>query len=97
MAYKRNTNKKITLRDIQGRSMDKDAKQTDRKTAVCGRCKYEFYTRNMKRCPHPAVQKRCGEWICYYCCRKCKHGQRIGSGVKCVYPEVRVKEVHNGR
>ncbi len=89
MAYKRNTNKKITLKDIRGRNIEKDTLNRDRKTAVCGHCKHEFYTSNMKRCPHPVVQKACGPWICYYCCRKCRHGQRVGSGVKCVYPEIR--------
>lgn len=39
----------------------------------CYKCGYDFYPSCVGQCPHPVVNKRYGETICIYCCRKCRH------------------------
>ena len=38
---------------------------------VCARCHRPFTA--IRKCPHEAVQRTLGPYICFYCCKKCKH------------------------
>ncbi len=53
----------------------------------CSKCGYVFDGVMVSSCPHPAVQRVYGKYICLYCCRKCKHSQQPKNvyGVFCVY------------
>ena len=54
---------------------------------VCGNCGMSFNGPQMiQKCPHPIVNKELGEYICYCCCKKCKHNDVKVLGVRCIYP-----------
>ena len=38
---------------------------------ICARCHRPFSC--IRKCPNEAVNRLLGEYICYYCCRECKH------------------------
>lgn len=38
---------------------------------LCARCHIPFAA--IRKCPDEAVNRILGEYICIYCCRKCKH------------------------
>ncbi len=42
---------------------------------VCARCKRPFSS--IRKCPNEAVQRKLGDYICYYCCKQCKHHTTI--------------------
>jgi hypothetical protein len=42
-------------------------------THVCARCGRTYRDFTIRECPHPAVRDRLGLFVCYYCCKKCKH------------------------
>lgn len=54
----------------------------------CVRCQREYFDGMIARCGHPAVRKAYGgNNICYYCCKRCKHHERVEliGGIKCGY------------
>lgn len=54
----------------------------------CGRCQNVYNAFPMiRKCPHPAVNKKYGEYICYFCCKRCKHNDKNVLGVRCIYPK----------
>ncbi len=63
--------------------------QTSHAPVRCSKCGVLFDGLLTARCPHPAVQRVYGEYICLYCCRKCKHGAVPKNiyGVYCQYPQ----------
>ena len=40
---------------------------------MCARCKRTLRSSVIQRCHDEAVNKYLGEYICIYCCKKCKH------------------------
>lgn len=57
------------------------------KTRVCSRCGREWREDMLRACPHPKVQEVFGEYICWYCCKHCKHRIPVKyyDGLKCGY------------
>ena len=51
----------------------------------CEKCTHEYGTGQIRKCPHPSVQKNYGEYICVYCCKKCKFSKAYGTGWICNY------------
>ena len=51
----------------------------------CGKCHNEFYELQIRKCPHEAVNRQYGNYICVYCCKKCKFVQADGTGWICTY------------
>ena len=49
------------------------AKTNKYTTHVCARCGHTFRDLTIRECPHPAVKNTLGDYICYWCCKKCKH------------------------
>ena len=45
----------------------------------CAKCKNHFETVSIRKCPY---SKR-GAWVCVYCCKRCPHVTRIGTGFGC--------------
>ena len=41
-------------------------------THVCARCRRTFGDLKIRRCYNHAVNRALGEYICYYCCKRCK-------------------------
>lgn len=53
----------------------------------CGKCDNEFEGYPIiRRCPHPVVNEKLGKYVCYFCCKKCRHNDNKVLGVRCIYP-----------
>lgn len=40
---------------------------------MCARCRRSFRELQIRRCHNPTVNRVLGEYICFYCCKRCKH------------------------
>lgn len=54
----------------------------------CGKCNNKYIGQPMiRKCPHPTVNAQLGKYVCYFCCKKCKHNDKTVFGVRCIYPK----------
>lgn len=51
----------------------------------CDVCRREYGDMAVRHCPHPAVQRRYGESICVWCCKRCRWHKTDGMTHECVY------------
>ena len=53
----------------------------------CSKCGNIFSDGAVQNCPHPAVNKKYGKNICWFCCGKCKYHHReiFVAGYTCTY------------
>lgn len=58
------------------------------KRILCEACHRSFYDSVVRECP-----KKPGHFICAYCCKKCKHRERVGTMNGCKAWERKKKEV----
>ena len=59
------------------------AKNNNELYTMCDRCKRLFHSYAVANCKHEAVNKYYGQHICVYCCKKCKHHEKVICGVRC--------------
>ena len=52
---------------------------------MCDRCGFKYDEISVRKCPHPAVNRKFGEYICVCCCQKCKFSKFLGGGLICTY------------
>lgn len=52
---------------------------------MCDKCGFKYDEISVRRCQHPAVNRRFGEHICVCCCQKCKFAEHISGGLTCNY------------
>ena len=65
------------------------ATKNDFSVVVCSRCGHAFRDSIVRRCHDKAVNKYLGEYICIYCCKKCKHHTThpLCDAIGCKYTE----------
>ena len=55
------------------------------KKEQCGKCKHSYEEPTIRKCPHPAVNKKLGTHICVFCCKNCEYCKKHSTGVVCTY------------
>lgn len=55
---------------------------------TCSKCSRPYEDYSVRHCKHRAVNKAYGEYICVYCCRKCKYNEFEYGGQKCRLKEL---------
>lgn len=48
------------------------AKQQYDELKICARCRQPRRELTIRKCPNEAVNRVLGEYICYYCCKRCR-------------------------
>lgn len=51
----------------------------------CGDCKHSYEKPSIRKCPHPAVNKKLGTHMCVSCCKRCEFNKKFGTGFVCEY------------
>ena len=51
----------------------------------CAKCKHTYESPSIRKCPHPAINKKLGYHICVYCCKGCEFSEKVGTGFTCTY------------
>lgn len=62
-------------------------------THKCGKCKHNYEEPTIRKCPHPAVNKKLGTktdakssvHICVFCCKMCEYSKKQDTGLVCNY------------
>lgn len=45
----------------------------------CAKCKHEYRTYTVRRCPY----SKTGKYICFWCCKRCPYVEQRGTALGC--------------